>query len=276
MEHMDNAQARMMSGAPFALELLTDVNFNMSRSHYHTYFELYFLDAGNRLHMMNDDVYETRAGDFMLFAPYTMHHSFGKPDAHFSRAVIYFKPEVIQYDTLRSLLLKSSGLYRPAPQQLHEIRRFIYRMLDEQDKGEELSNAYIQSLLNSMLIQVSRLRHIREDHHDESRMEKVIQYIHENFEHEITLKELSDHFYISEYYLCREFKKHTNRTIIQYIQNIRIMHAQRLFIETGLNVTNVASQTGFNSLTHFNRVFREVTGMTPSAFRRQAIADSRK
>ena len=70
--------------------------------------------------------------------------------------------------------------------------------------------------------------------------------------------------------MCREFRKVTGQTIVQYIQRTRIMNAQRLFMETDLNVTQVSEQTGFASLTHFNRVFQQIAGVTPSAYRKWA------
>ncbi|MDD5940744.1 MAG: helix-turn-helix domain-containing protein, partial [Lachnospiraceae bacterium] len=59
------------------------------------------------------------------------------------------------------------------------------------------------------------------------------------------------------------------RTIVQYIHSTRVLNAQRHFMETDDNVSEVMSLTGFTNLTHFNRVFRDVTGMSPSAFRKK-------
>lgn len=75
-------------------------------------------------------------------------------------------------------------------------------------------------------------------------------------------------FHISTYYLCREFKKNTNRTFVDYIKHTRIMNAERLFKETDKNVTEVAMLTGFSNLTHFNRVFKEIAGVNPSQYKK--------
>lgn len=103
----------------------------------------------------------------------------------------------------------------------------------------------------------------------ETRVTKVIQYIHNHYAEDISLKDLSERFYVSEYYLCREFKKSTKRTIVEYIRQTRIMNAKRLFMETDRNVTEVARETGFSNLTHFNRVFREIADVTPSEYRKR-------
>ena len=97
----------------------------------------------------------------------------------------------------------------------------------------------------------------------------IIDNINNNYEHDISLQNLADMLHISEYYLCREFKKNTNRTITDYIKRTRIMNAERCFIEADKNVTEVATMTGFSNLTHFYRVFKDITGYSPSEYRKK-------
>lgn len=90
---IDVAQTSMAAGAACAIAQVTGVNDNMSQSHYHDYFELYFLDSGERYHLMDDKLFKLQAGDCILFPPQTMHRSYGDQDMAFSRVVLYFRPE---------------------------------------------------------------------------------------------------------------------------------------------------------------------------------------
>ena len=92
---IDVAQTSMAAGAACAIAQVTGVNDNMSQSHYHDYFELYFLDSGERYHLMDDKLFKLQAGDCILFPPQTMHRSYGDQDIAFSRAVLYFRPRRI-------------------------------------------------------------------------------------------------------------------------------------------------------------------------------------
>lgn len=267
---IDSAQTEMAQGKGIALEQISSVNDNMSRSHYHDYFELYFLDSGSRHQQLNGVAFDNIPGDIMLFAPLVMHHSYSDKDAPFSRVVIYFTPEMISDPVLLAAAKEGSGLYRPDPHLLHWIRRTIFDMLEEKDNSEEYHDTYLRSLLNLLLLKVLRTRHEKGSTQNKNRMQKIMAYIHSNYANPLSLPALASHFYISEYYMCREFRKATGRTIIQYIQQTRIMNAQRLFMETDLNVTQVSEQTGFASLTHFNRIFQQITGETPSAYRKHA------
>ena len=233
---IDVAQTSMAAGAACAIAQVTGVNDNMSQSHYHDYFELYFLDSGERYHLMDDKLFKLQAGDCILFPPQLLH---------------------------------SQVVYRPDNQELHQLRRIIYAMEEEQNSHLDCHDECMQSLLNLVMVQLLRMNQESTGILRETRVTKVIQYIHNHYAEDITLKDLSERFYVSEYYLCREFKKSTKRTIVEYIKQTRIMNAKRLFMETDRNVTEVARETGFSNLTHFNRVFREVADVTPSEYRKR-------
>lgn len=268
---IDSAQAEMAQGKGIAMELVSGVNDNMSRSHYHEYFELYFLDSGSRHQLLNGAVLDNIPGDVMLFAPLVMHHSYSDKDAPFSRVVIYFTPEMVQDPNLLAAATNGSGLYRPDPHLLHWFRRTIFELLEENDnRTDAYHDACLVSLLNLLLVRVLRLHQVTPPVRSKNSMQNIIAYIHANYASPLSLPALAEHFYISEYYMCREFRKVTGQTIVQYIQRTRIMNAQRLFMETDLNVTQVCEQTGFASLTHFNRIFQQIAGETPSAYRKWA------
>ena len=272
---IDKAQASMDAGAPIALEQISSVNDNMSKSHFHEYYELYFLDSGNRYHTIDDKVFLTTSGDFILFPPLTMHHSFSNLDVPFSRVVIYFRPGMIASDEMLPALSDPFHVFRPSREMLRELRRLIYGMLDEQEHPGDYQWAQMRSILNMILILVLRQTQIKKFSGGD-RINEVISYIHENYASEITIPGLAAHFGMSEYYLCRQFRKYANRTIIEYLQRTRIMNAKRIFMETDKNVTQVAALTGFSNLTHFNRVFRAISGQSPSEYRRQCRLGSVK
>lgn len=266
---IDTAQNIMAENSSIAVAQVSGVNDNMSQSHFHDYFEMYFLDSGERYHLMDDKLFKIQTGDCIIFPPQTMHRSYGNPNVSFSRVVLYFRPEIITSEELLNRLLHSRSVYRPDSQGLHQLRRLVYIMLKEQDSHYDCHTEYMQALVNLIMVTILRMNQENTGIIRETRITRVIQYIHNHYAEDITLADLSRQFYVSEYYLCREFKKNTNRTIVEYIRRTRIMNAQRLFMETDKNVTEVARETGFSNLTHFNRVFRDILGVTPSNYRKQ-------
>lgn len=265
---LDRAGILVEQGYPIGCERVEGVNDNMAKSHYHTHYELYFLEHGTRNHIMNNEMYQTNVGDFMIFAPYIMHHSYSDVNVNFRRIVLYFQEDSINAPELQQMLKDASGLYHPTAKVANTVHTYLQDIINEQDESGPLHDATMNTLLNGLLITIMRSVSVAEKPEMKNRISKVIDYIEQNYMHEIRLQDLTEQFYISEYYLCREFKKYTNRTIVQYINTTRILNAQRQIMETNHNFTTIAEMTGFSSLTHFNRTFKAMVGMSPSAFRK--------
>jgi len=85
----------------------------------------------------------------------------------------------------------------------------------------------------------------------------------------LSLDFLSRRFHISKYYLCKKFKEITGFTVIECMNLVRIQEAQRLLKATPLSINDVAERTGFESATHFGRMFKRLTGSSALKFRRQ-------
>ena len=79
---------------------------------------------------------------------------------------------------------------------------------------------------------------------------------------------MADQFFISEFYLCRAFKAFTGFSIVDYINTVRIMEAKKLIENTSENMNVIYRKVGFNSLTNFNRVFKDITGNPPLYYRK--------
>lgn len=107
---------------------------------------------------------------------------------------------------------------------------------------------------------------VREENEDD-RVRQVKEYITTNYMQDICLKELADLICMSEDSFSRFFKNKTGRTPNRYLIDYRLGIAARLLLTTRLSVAEIGYSCGFNTLSHFNRLFRESKGCTPSEFR---------
>lgn len=133
---IDQAGIMMAQGKKIACERIQGVNDNMAKSHYHEYFELYYLESGRRFHMVQDEMYEMYPGQFMIFAPYIMHRSFGDQNMPFKRLVLYFQSGEVLSEELRKTVEAGVGVYRPDRQEETFIHRILGNILEEQEKPE--------------------------------------------------------------------------------------------------------------------------------------------
>lgn len=266
---IDYAGIRMTEGQLIACERKEGMNDNMTKSHFHDFYEIYYLEEGGRNIIIEGSIYTIEPGMFAIKAPYIMHHSFGDKDVPFKRIVLYFRPNAILSATLQNAMKGITGTYRPARDQKEQFQMLLDGINQEETGNPPFKQEAMQSLLNNLLVSILRQTANKEKSSNQHLVGDVMDYIHDNYFEDITLENLAKRFYVSHYYLCREFKRMTNRTIIQYISVTRISNAQRKIMETDLSITEISNLTGFSNLTNFNRVFKKYAGISPSQYRKE-------
>ena len=102
----------------------------------------------------------------------------------------------------------------------------------------------------------------------------IISYVTEHYPEKITLNDISARIGFSKEYFCRFFKQHMGITFLQYLNEVRISHAGRLLSSTELSVAEVMHQIGFTNQTVFNRMYKELYGMTPRQSRKYVKPNS--
>jgi AraC-like DNA-binding protein/ligand-binding sensor protein len=83
----------------------------------------------------------------------------------------------------------------------------------------------------------------------------------------IGLNEIARAMHVRTFYFCKMFKKATGLTFTDYLGRVRVEKAKNLLLNPHLRVSEIAYTVGFQSLTHFNRIFRKITGEAPTTFR---------
>lgn len=103
----------------------------------------------------------------------------------------------------------------------------------------------------------------------QSKLRTVLSYIDANFTSDISLDALAQRFFISKYYLTREFKRSYGETIFQHIISLRINYAKRLLRFTDKSVEEISELCGFNDQSYFSKQFKKAENVTCLAFRRR-------
>ncbi|MEE1047992.1 MAG: AraC family transcriptional regulator [Clostridia bacterium] len=96
----------------------------------------------------------------------------------------------------------------------------------------------------------------------------IIEYIDYHYDEELNVTALADRFFMSPSYFAHLFKKQANKSVTEYVNEVRINHA-KAFLETEeLSVGAIACRVGFNDINYFSRKFKAITGMTPTEYMR--------
>lgn len=102
------------------------------------------------------------------------------------------------------------------------------------------------------------------------RMRNVFEYTMDHFKSDINLSTIAEVANMTKNAFCKYFKKRTNKTYIQFVNELRLEHACKLLQSNpDLTIYEVAEQSGFNNMSNFNRQFRVVKQMNPSGYRKR-------
>jgi AraC-like DNA-binding protein len=102
-------------------------------------------------------------------------------------------------------------------------------------------------------------------------IKRAKEYIYEHHTEELSLARAAKAVNMSTFYFCKMFKKVTDINFTDYLSRVRIEKAKNLLLNPNLRVSEIAFEVGFQSLTHFNRVFKKLLGQSPTEYRAQLL-----
>lgn len=102
----------------------------------------------------------------------------------------------------------------------------------------------------------------------EERIVDIMRYVQNHYK-DVTLEQLSENFHLSSPYLSKYIKEHTGATFQEAVKRARMKKARAMLKETNQTVESIAASVGYETVEHFNRLFKKTYGMTPVQFRRE-------
>src|SRR6056297_1784887 len=98
------------------------------------------------------------------------------------------------------------------------------------------------------------------------KVNKVFNYILDHFHEDIKLEDVANIANYSQAAFCHFFKEHTQKTFVQFLIEVRISNACKMLRNTDYNISQICYESGFNNVSNFNRQFKKLIGMSPSAY----------
>lgn len=100
-------------------------------------------------------------------------------------------------------------------------------------------------------------------------VQQLLRVIDERYAEDLNLKNVAEDMHLSVVYLGQLFKKETQRSFSQYLNQVRIKKAQQLLLYTQKTINEIADETGYNNTNYFSKMFKKLNGITPKEFREQ-------
>lgn len=255
------------------------------RLHYHPEWQLTAIDRGRGMLFLGNSFTRFEEGSVFLVGSNVPHllkndTEYFEPESPGARATsIFFHrrsfgdgffdlPEMREVDQL--LMDASRGIWIMGKER-GILQTKIESCLDL--KGIDLFQEFLSIL--GLMCKAGNHRFLNEtslqaagEEKDGERLDRVFQYSFQHYNQDIELSEVAAiaNFSVSQF--CRYFKLHTRKTYFEYLTELRMEAACKLLADPNQNIAQICYAVGFNNLSHFNRKFKKIKGMTPSQFRK--------
>lgn len=266
--------------AKSSFRLLTPKLHDRFYWHYHPEYELIFIEGADGNRHIGEHIAKFEGSDLVFIGPYLPHLNFDYGiSTDYQKVVVQLKEDFLgdqflqapELSDVRSLFERARKGIVFHSETKAQVGKMMQAMTGERhfrqlmlllDIFQLLANAEEWTPLRATAIEHTY------DLKAEQRMQQVHYHIAAHFTRKITIKELAALTYLSEAAFCRFFKKTSGTTFTEYLNRYRI-HQAKLLLQQGHNVTDTCFQSGFESLSYFNKTFKKLAGMNPMQFKQQ-------
>lgn len=257
--------------------------------HFHSEYEIIYVEEGEGDCLVGDCIISYSKGDLILFGS-ELPHSMQSPSCYGQEPGLKVKGVNIQFEKdFMHYSISQYSQFIPIRNLLEDARRGIRFSVSHTlarkligfiqqiplAKGAE-QIILLLSLLQTMAEDADR-NYLTTSHYTppspsimrNERMEKILTYLNKHYTESIGLDEIASYTAMNPSAFCRYFKENTGKTFKEYVLELRIGYACKLLISSMINISQISVACGFESSVHFNRIFKKVTGMTPTEYRGQ-------
>jgi len=282
---MIHEQLSLTADSPIQIETFNN-DSTLFSCHFHNKYEIFYVKEGNGNAHIGDYRGSIQSGNLYLIGPNIPHSFITKSNTSINKNQVkgllinfekdFMKHAFIHYNEFKQIerLLENSKrglLIQTKP--YHKIIKLLKLVPILKNAEHILITIQLLNLLTQVdpILLSSTLLNNQKTLQRDLRLEKVITFLTEHFSEEIDLETISSLVAMNPSAFSRYFKEKTETTLMQYIQELRIEHACQLILREDLDIAQIAMDCGFNSISHFNKVFKRIKNMTPSTYRKEML-----
>lgn len=229
-------------------------------AHWHLEHELIYVEQGSVLVSHNEQEYTLQKGQLIFIHSEDIHYISSSPDG-----IV----QIIMYDgSFLPDMMKTIYLQQPLLLHHYQFSDTFAAIALEQQKKSTFYVEKIHVLLETLLIDIYRKEATKKAKKEDKHMKlpgyKKLLYEIQEHAVDITFAQAADIMGLSDAYFSRYFHKLSGMTFSRYVNTIRIEKAITMLKDKkDMTITEISRQCGFDTIRHFNRVFKDITGMTP-------------
>lgn len=244
--------------------------------HWHKELEFIYLRSGSANICINNQTYLIQSGDLIFCDSGDIHYS-NSFDLEHTIEFLVFDPQIIsnsyQYSNFSSPLISAGQLC--ACGLTGEVNTLFSQIPSELQKKEPFYQDIVRAKIRAFWYLLKRSvpnnpAPVSNGSHNVllNDLQKLLTYLEAHYADNITLEQAARIMHLSNSHFSRTFKKLTGIPFVTYVNRIRVEHASEQIRSSSGKMTEIALSCGFSNIRTFNRVFKEITGFTPSQFAR--------
>lgn len=140
-----------------------------------------------------------------------------------------------------------------------------HNILHEFRQLETLSD--VENWINNMFCSIINALREKRSNKNEANIRKVVEYINENYHHDICLTDLAQKFHMNEYYLSKAFKQEIGENFLEYLHRVRIEKSKSILKCSDASVCKASQMVGYQNVQTFIRIFKKLEGITPGQYK---------
>ena len=251
----------------------TWTNSDFNALHNHNHWELFVIANGEIYHSLNGGICKLTRGDAYLVRPHDV-HCFKNPDPYYQQINFLIRSEFLQKylsayksELYEELLNSDTPLAFRIPE--NRLQSEIYKLLSLQtvQSGDLDNHVFHAKLIFDSLLQVFFEQKYSYTDTYPQWFKNLLSELNKPNAFRLSTDEIVKLTPYSYSRLCYLFKKHTGKTLNEYMLGIKLSHAREQLRFTGLTTLEISGEIGFSSLSHFNHIFKKTFGVTPSEYR---------
>lgn len=253
-------------------------SYKMKHFHEHNRWELMFIYSGSCTLYVGDEIYMLNPGGLALIPPDMAHMTTYLAGSDHTRYVLYFNNDDLKWiaddssQDIESIFHKHPVVHIPE-RRLDYISSIIQKISYEHNGVDSLSLSFVHSYFHELILFILRCQ-MYEDNvitkmdTGNELIQKVIEYIIENYHNDITMAATAELFNMSESSLSKKFKAFTGFRFREYLINVRTHAAADLLVNTSLSITEIADKCGFADSNTMGGTFKKIMGEAPGSYRK--------
>ncbi|MBE7062920.1 MAG: AraC family transcriptional regulator [Ruminococcaceae bacterium] len=244
------------------------IESGMHKHHAHKSYEIYYLKSGERSYFIEDNVYPLLPGDFALISGYVLHKTSGK---NFERILLNFDYDDVPEELRETIDCCFSKIIIHTPAQSRQYIELLLERMQAEYK-ENGVQPFLVAQFTCLVMEIERFSVGRTKPTDAAARQilEIVRFINQNYAEELTVESLAERAFLSRSHFCRQFKKVTGFSPLEYIHSMRLRCAENLLENTDLSITEIAIQSGFSGSNYFGDLFRRYRGVSPRQWRQAA------